>query len=55
VVVKFASKPFELPFRSGDQLRTPFTVRVDVGVHSGTVIIGCTTSPGGNAQCPAAK
>ena len=53
VRVKFQSRKFELPFRSGDQLRTPFTVRVDVGVHSGTVIVGCTTSPGGNAQCPA--
>jgi hypothetical protein len=55
VVVKFASRPFELPFRSGDKLGSTFTVRVDVGVHSGTVIVGCTTAPGGNAQCPAAK
>jgi hypothetical protein len=55
VIVNFASKPFELPFRPGDKLSTPFTVRVDVGVHSGTVIVGCNTSPGGNAQCPAGK
>src|SRR5262249_38827580 len=25
VVVRFASKPFELPFRSGDKLSSPFT------------------------------
>ena len=52
VRVKFASRPFELPFRSGDKLRAPFTVRVDVGVHSGTVILDCKTSEGGNATCP---
>jgi hypothetical protein len=53
VRVKFASKPFELPFRSGDKLTPPFTVRVDVGVHSGTAILDCKTSEGGNATCPA--
>ena len=55
VRVKFQSRKFELPFRSGDKLRAPFTVRVDVGVHSGTVILDCSTSAGGNALCPAAK
>ena len=52
VRVSFASTKWEFPFRSRDQLRTPFTVRVDVGVHGGTAIVSCKTAPGGQASCP---
>jgi hypothetical protein len=53
VRVSFASGRWELPFRSRDQLASPITLRIDVGPHSGTVILDCTTAPGGTASCPA--
>ena len=51
VRVAFASRRWELPFRTADQLKSPITLRVDVGAHSGTVILNCTTAPGGDVSC----
>src|SRR5262249_6229407 len=53
ISVAFATGRWELPTRLGDELSSPFTVRVDLGVHSGALILKCTTAKGGNAQCPA--
>lgn len=49
--VAFKTARFEFPFRERDQLVSPLSVRVDVGAHSGTAIVACTTGPEQGARC----
>jgi hypothetical protein len=53
VRVSLKSGRWELPIRPRDALVPPVTLRVDVGPHSGTVILDCTTAAGGDTTCPA--
>jgi hypothetical protein len=51
VRVTFKTGQWNFPIRTGDELQNPLSVRIDVGAHSGTAILTCTTGREQGATC----